>query len=218
MDRRAPLTHDRYIWIVRWADFQHYTPERDRAPAWIKTYTKQLDDDRYTDLPPRRRQLLNDLRLAFGRTSYRLSDDTRTLSRRLVTKVRRDDLDALNHAGLIEYISKATLDQRLEQLYASRAPARSKEEEVLRTSSKESASARARKSGSRTRSEDFPTTVSKQRGRKVDPYAAAEAMTRNGGWQYATEAFREELARFDLNADQRTQLEAIRDELIEDDW
>jgi hypothetical protein len=41
-------------------------------------------------------------------------------------------------------------------------------------------------------------------------------MTRNGGWQYDLDGYREELARFDLTAGERAELEALRDELIDD--
>ena len=44
------MNDELWIWVTRWDDFQHYTPEPDRAPAWIKSYTKQLDDDRYLSL------------------------------------------------------------------------------------------------------------------------------------------------------------------------
>lgn len=59
-------TGDMYVWITRWDEFQHYKPERDRAPAWIKDYTKQMNDDRYLRLTDRQRALLRDLRDVFA--------------------------------------------------------------------------------------------------------------------------------------------------------
>jgi hypothetical protein len=150
---------NQYIWITRWGDFQHYAPERDRAPAWIKNYTKQLDDERYTSLTPRRRALLTDLRLVFARTSQQLLYNTRTLSGRILVQVRDDDIQALVHTGLIELISRETLEQRLEELYNSSRPnsrprtrprtREEVEEEVLRTSSKRALESRSDERDSR---------------------------------------------------------------------
>jgi hypothetical protein len=111
-----------YVWIVRWAEFQHYTPERDRAPAWIKDYTRQLDDDRYLDLTLHQRGLLADLRLAFSKARADLELDRSRLSARLGATVYQRDLEALNHAGFIEFISRETLEQRLDLLYSRSRP------------------------------------------------------------------------------------------------
>lgn len=138
---------DEWIWICRWEDFQHYAAERDRGPAWIKQYTKQLDDDRYTDLPPRARSLLHDLRMAFARCSYRvrISGGPRahrertvsgTLSQRVMQRVYTSDLELLNRAGFIEFISREVLEKRLDQLYASRAPAHSRRQQQKKTAEK----------------------------------------------------------------------------------
>ena len=118
-----------YIWISRWEEFQHYKPERDRGPAWIKSYTKQMLDDRYLRLTDRQRALLRDIRDVFAMTAGRLPRDTRTISRHRHQQTRDADLQALNRAGLIEFCSREGLEHRLEILYDSRAPARSSEEE-----------------------------------------------------------------------------------------
>ena len=115
-----------WLWVVRWDEFQHYKPERDHGPAWIKSYSRQLDDDRFLDLSLALRGLLESLRLALGRAGGRLPNDTQSISRRIGAKVRREQIEALCDAGLIEVCSRATLEQRLEQFYASRAPARSR--------------------------------------------------------------------------------------------
>jgi hypothetical protein len=119
---------DEWIWISRWEDFQHYPVERDRAPAWIKAYNKQLDDWRYLQLSNRQRALLADLRHIFSTTHAQLKHDASMIGARRHAETRHADLEALNHAGLIQFISRATLESRLEQLYASRAPARSRRE------------------------------------------------------------------------------------------
>lgn len=117
-----------YIWICRWPEFQHYAPSRDRGPAWIKDYTAQLDDERYIRLSDRRRALLGDIRRVFATMRGRLPDDARMITRQRCSQTRRVDLDALSDAGFIEFVSRDVLDQRLEDLYASRARARGREE------------------------------------------------------------------------------------------
>lgn len=119
-----------YIWITRWEDFQHYTPDRDRAPAWIKTYTKQLDDDEYRNLTADQRGLLHDLRMAFSRSHGKLTTDTRRLCHRLGYRVLTRQLDSLNRAGFIEFVSRETLELNLESFYASRAGDRAHHLEV----------------------------------------------------------------------------------------
>lgn len=116
------MSDDLYIWITRWEDFQHYRPERDRAPAWIKTYTKQLDDWRYLQLTGPQRGLLQDLRMCFARTHGELPNNTQFLSKVTSQKVRKDTLASLNQAGFIDFISRATLDQRLDLLYTNSSP------------------------------------------------------------------------------------------------
>jgi hypothetical protein len=137
-----------YIWIPRWKDFQHYRPKRERGPAWIKTYTAQLDDARYLALTDSQRALLHDLRLMFALYRARLPLNRRSITlRRNLTPYQRH-LDALNHAGLIEFISRETLEERLEKLYNR------EREEVLRTSSKRTLESRSNERGSRV-----PTTT-----------------------------------------------------------
>jgi hypothetical protein len=111
-----------YIWITRWESFQHYKPERDRAPAWVKLYTKQLSDDTYLNLTAVQRALLHDLRMEFARAHHKLTTDTRRLSHRIGYRVTRASLDALNHAGFMEYCSRATLDRRLDEFYSNSSP------------------------------------------------------------------------------------------------
>lgn len=108
---------ERWIWIAKWEEFQHYRPERDRPPAWLKDYTKQLRDERYLSLTDRQRALLGDVRRVFAAAFGRVPDDTRALTRHRHSHTLRSDLDALNHAGFIEYVSRGVLDSRLEALY-----------------------------------------------------------------------------------------------------
>ena len=107
----------KYILISRWREFQHYKPNRDRGPAWIKDYTAQLNDARYWQLTDRQRALLRDLRDVFAMTRACLPHDAAMVARARHSQTRHSDLKALNRAGFIEVISRATLEQRLEELY-----------------------------------------------------------------------------------------------------
>lgn len=112
------MSDDLFVWISRWEEFQHYKPERDRAPAWIKTYPAQLDDERYLHLTDHQRAVLHDLRMAFAKARGRLSKDTRLLSNKLSLRVTMPTLQALNDAGFIEFCSRDDLEPRLEKLYS----------------------------------------------------------------------------------------------------
>jgi hypothetical protein len=116
-------------WIIvpNWRRFQHYG---DRRPAWIKNYTALLHDDDYLALTLAQRGLLHGIWLMYAASDGRLS--ARTLSREFPKKVRKDSLEALNHAGFITIVDSKPLEQR----------------RVLKNSSKEAASKRARSSGS----------------------------------------------------------------------
>jgi hypothetical protein len=119
----------KYIWVTRWEEFQHYKPDPKRGPAWIKAYTAQLHDDRYLGLTDRQRSLLHDLRLIFAVTRGRLPRSEAVIARHRHRQTFRSDLEALNRAGLIEFVSRAGLEQRLETLYSR---SRSKKEKELR--------------------------------------------------------------------------------------
>jgi len=134
---------EKWIWIARWEEFQHYTPEPDRPPVWIKDHVRQIVDDRYLRLTDRQRALIRDLRDLFAMTRGRLPDDTPTIARYRHRHTRDADLKALSDAGLIEVLSRRSLDNRLEKLYSSRARPRARGEELSKESSKRGARARA---------------------------------------------------------------------------
>jgi hypothetical protein len=116
----------KWLWITRWDEFQHYPPEPDRGPSWIKDYTKQLRDVRYLNLSDRQRALLSDLRRVFAVMFPWVPRDVAVIARQRGRQTFRADLEALNKAGFIEFCSRPTLERRLEEFYASRAPARSR--------------------------------------------------------------------------------------------
>ncbi len=103
-----------YIWITRWEDFQTFQRKRGKpwAPPWIKTYLAQLHDDRYLALTDRQRALLHDLRCIFAVTLGRVPRDSAAVTHHRHRQTFRSDLDALNHAGLIQYCSGTELERR----------------------------------------------------------------------------------------------------------
>jgi hypothetical protein len=101
------------LWLVvpNWngsTGFQHY---RDRVPRWIKNYTELMSDDAYIGLTGHRRGILHGLWLEYASSRCRLAVDTASLSRRLALRVTMKDLEALNHAGFLEFSASAPLAQ-----------------------------------------------------------------------------------------------------------
>jgi hypothetical protein len=196
-----------YIWISRWEEFQHYKPDRDRPPAWIKSYTKQLSDARYLELTDRQRALLHDLRHVFAVTGRRLGRDVAAIARHRHRQTFRSDLESLNHAGFIEFISREALEKRLEKLYSTSPLEVEREREVKKnplTPSDEGDSKPSRAKGTNPRAKTKRTKV----------YKAAESMVKNVGVLYDDDAYLEELARFELTDQQRSDLNQLRGELM----
>jgi hypothetical protein len=101
-------------WIVipNWdgpTGFQHY---KDRTPVWIKNYTELMSDDAYLGLTLHQRGVLHGLWLEYARARRQIPDSTLTVSQRLGDRVSRATLDALNHAGFIEYSASKPLALR----------------------------------------------------------------------------------------------------------
>lgn len=94
---------ERWIVIPKWdgpKGFQHY---KDRAPKWIKNQSTLMAKDEYLGLTFHQRGVLHGLWLEYAASNRQLRDNTLTLTRRLGQRVSRRDLDALNHAGFLEY-------------------------------------------------------------------------------------------------------------------
>lgn len=92
-----------WIIISRWDEFQHRDMARSTVPPWIKNLTRLLSDEAYLNLTWQQRGLLHALWLEYARTRRQLPDSTLSLSRRLGGKVTRASLEALNHAGFIQF-------------------------------------------------------------------------------------------------------------------
>jgi hypothetical protein len=108
------------IHVRNWEKFQHRDVVRakaGRAPVWIKLYTELLSDEAFLSLSEHRRLVLICVWLEYARTRARLPLDTRSLSRRLQLRVTKADLEALNHAGFLEFLpaggqQPASLEER----------------------------------------------------------------------------------------------------------
>lgn len=208
------MSGELFIWITRWEDFQHYKPERDRGPAWIKQHVAQLHDERYLGLTMVQRALLHDTRLLFSAYRGRLSSDTRALTHKIGHRITSAQLEALNHAGLIEFVSRETLDQRLEKLYSSpRAPARSREVELEVDTPLPPADAGGedRSPQGKTKSPRVPFSPAKP----TRVLERALAFTRNAGVQYEPTDYAAEIDRYDLADDERQQVEHLYAQLRE---
>jgi hypothetical protein len=150
----------KYIWVTRWEEFQHYRPDPKRGPAWIKAYTAQLDDERYLALNDKQRCVLHELRIAFANTRGKLPKDTRFLSRMLAQRVTEPTLQRLNQAGFIEFVSRPSLERRLDLLY-SRSRSKKEKKELKAVTSTTDA---ARENGRTERPPDFkiPENLTKE--------------------------------------------------------
>lgn len=94
---------ERWLIIPRWDDFQHRDMARSSVPPWIKTYTKLMGDDAFLGLSFHLRGILVSIWLEYATARRQLSGSTVALSRRLGQRVTTRDLEALNHAGYIDF-------------------------------------------------------------------------------------------------------------------
>lgn len=118
------MPDDLYIVIRHWDRFQHYA---DRRPIWIKNYVALLANPSYSRLTWTQRGVLHGLWLMYAETQCELPVDTAWLSRQLTGRVTRATLEALNHAGFIEFsASKPLARARVEK-------EEEKEKKVVRT-------------------------------------------------------------------------------------
>lgn len=129
---------NRWIVVPNWDEFQHYT---DRDPIWIKTYTRLLHDDAYLDLTQHQALLLHRLWLAYASSSAQLQLSTASVSLHVGFRVTMHDLQALNHAGFIEFSASAPASKPLAR---ARARARESREEQRRAEQQPRARAPAR--------------------------------------------------------------------------
>ena len=96
-------------WIIvrNWERFQHY---KDRDPYFIKLYTELQHDHNWLALTGHQRAVLVGIWLEYASARCQLPLNTASLTRRLALRVSSATLEALNHAGFIEFSSRAALE------------------------------------------------------------------------------------------------------------
>jgi hypothetical protein len=149
------VSDDPWIIVPNWDKFQHY---KDREPTWIKLYLELNSRDDWLDLTDAERGLLALLWVEFARSKGQLK--FHKLPAQTRQKHRRRTLQRLNEAGWVR-LSDTKPPRHAVSL------TRSREEEVLRTSSKERASTRARTGGSRTHAEETSSPANPHRNDKA---------------------------------------------------
>lgn len=113
------MSEQRWIIMRNWGKFQHSDVSRtESAPIWIRNYTRLLHSEDYLSLTWQQRGVLHGLWLEYAASDGQLPDNTATISRRLGDRVLRATLDALNHAGYIEFSASKPpkLSASLEQI------------------------------------------------------------------------------------------------------
>ena len=103
------MARQRWIEIVNWDRFQHYT---DRDPIWIKNYTALLDDPAYRKLTAPQRGLLHGLWLMYAMSRRSIPLDLEMINRWLGVSAKMHTLEALNHAGFIRFRASKPLAQK----------------------------------------------------------------------------------------------------------
>jgi hypothetical protein len=100
---------EQWIHIRNWQKFQHY---KDRQPSWIKVYCELLDDPNFLALTAGERALLLCLWLQFARGRHQVPLSSSWCRAEFHMKVTRGQLEALNHAGFIEFSASKVLASR----------------------------------------------------------------------------------------------------------
>ena len=188
-------------WIVvrNWTKHQHY---HNRWVPWIKFYTELLHDPAYTRLPEGTRLLLCHIWLEYASSRAQVPLDTRWLSSQLSQRVTKRQLEALNHAGFIEFSSSPNLDH----VYMSSRPTRAREEGEKRRTLQGSSSLQGL--STTTRDADAPRSLTERapapqpdeetehvkNGKHERPaYDIVQALIRNGGYAYTDAALLDEM-------------------------
>ena len=101
------MNDERWITVRNWERFQHY---KDRDPYFIKLYTELQHDHNWLALTGHQRAVLVGIWLEYASARCQLPLNTASLTRRLALRVSSATLEALNHAGFIEFSSRAALE------------------------------------------------------------------------------------------------------------
>jgi hypothetical protein len=114
--RTHALNDERYIAIRDWDRLQNADVFKKSGgrPPWIKLYHSLLDDDGYLGLTPKRQSILIGLQMLYARKGRAIAEHTASISRALGQRVLSSDLEALNDAGFIDFLSRDALEDSLE--------------------------------------------------------------------------------------------------------
>jgi hypothetical protein len=116
------MTSVKYLVVERWEEFQHY---KNRAPLWIKNYTRLLHDDTYLGLTGHQRAVLHGIWLVYASSACRLLFDAPSIGKRLSLRVTSADLKALKKAGFIT----TSASKPLAVVYRDASPEKEREKE-----------------------------------------------------------------------------------------
>lgn len=192
---------EQWIVIPRWDEFQHPDTTRTGNIPWLKTFTRLLSDSSYLDLTAGERALLHGIWLEYARSRSHLRANTLSLSRRLSLNVTAKQLEALNHAGFIEFSASRTASTHASSPASRTAsPDETREEEPLGSSS-------SHVTGARATPANAGRTQTNGTGKHRPAYDIALDRVRNVG---------AELPLNDLNAELRDALDQRYDELTDD--
>jgi len=100
------MTDEQWIVIRNWNRYQHYT---DRNPPWIKNHLDLLHNDGYLELTAHQRAVLHGLWLIYASAHCQVRVNTLSLTRQLGIRVSSRQLEALNHAGFIDFVASKPL-------------------------------------------------------------------------------------------------------------
>ncbi len=111
------LTDELWIHVVGWERHQHPDAARSSVPPWIKMHTRLLDDPNYLDLTGPQRAVLHGLWLLYARTRREIRGSTARVTRQIGMRVTSAQLEALNHAGFIQFSASkvASLDREVDR-------------------------------------------------------------------------------------------------------
>ena len=138
------MNQDQWIVVRNWDKFQHRDMARSTVPPWIKNYTELLHDDDYLQLTGHARAVLHGLWLEYASTRRRLRLDTLSLSRRLGLRVSMRTLEALNHAGFIEFSASRPASNHASKVASVEVEVEKKRSSALNKTRNEAASANGR--------------------------------------------------------------------------
>lgn len=119
------MSDERWIVVRNWNEYQHPDVLRTKVPAWIKLSNGILHNEEFLELDFRRRAIFLLLLSEYSMSRGQLTNNTRSLSRRLHGRVLKSDIESFVQAGFITLSASkpaskpaskvASLDKRREE-------------------------------------------------------------------------------------------------------